>query len=405
VRHRTGGQWLDEVALEVGRERGGDGVGRHGGEWLDANDVACHRQADHLRAEQAGSDLRVVDPERLDDTRQNLAADQVAHHPRRLRLGSGGADQAGHPSTAFRILEYPEKEASDAFADLRPVAGEHLGDRDGGIEGWREHFDEQSLLGAEEVGDQLLVDGGCRRSRPQRRAIVATLGEQPRGGVVMSLGATLATALRVAGQLRHDRRTVALVLVVPSALLALLWYLFDNQPETFARIGTPMVGVFPLIMMFLITSIAMLRERTTGTLERLMSMPLAKLDLLFGYGLAFALVGAVQASVTAAVAFGALDIETDGPIWAVVALAISNAVLGMALGLFVSAFATTEFLAVQFMPVFVLPSCYSPGSLSRASGCPTCSSASPTSCLSPTRTKGWRRSPPTTSTAVSGSTS
>ena len=171
----------------------------------------------------------------------------------------------------------------------------------------------------------------------------------------MSAGVTLATALRVAGQLRHDRRTIALVLVVPSALLALLWYLFDNQPETFARIGAPMVGIFPLIMMFLLTSIAMLRERTTGTLERLMSMPLAKLDLLFGYGLAFAFVGAVQASVTAAVAFGALDIETDGPIWAVVALAIANALLGMALGLFVSAFATSEFQVVQFMPVFILP--------------------------------------------------
>jgi ABC-2 type transport system permease protein len=171
----------------------------------------------------------------------------------------------------------------------------------------------------------------------------------------MSLRVTLATALRVAGQLRRDRRTVVLVLVVPSALLALLWYLFDNQPQTFARIGAPMVGVFPLVMMFLITSIAMLRERTTGTLERLMSMPLAKPDLLFGYGLAFALVGAVQASVTAAVAFGALGVDSEGPVWAVVALAIANAVLGMALGLFVSAFATTEFQAVQFMPVFVLP--------------------------------------------------
>jgi ABC-2 type transport system permease protein len=166
---------------------------------------------------------------------------------------------------------------------------------------------------------------------------------------------TVATALRVAGQLRRDRRTMALVFVVPPALLSLLWYLFDEQPQTFARIGAPMVGLFPLIMMFLITSIAMLRERTTGTLERLMSMPLAKLDLLFGYGLAFALVAAVQASITAAVAFGALDIETEGPVWAVVALAIANAVLGMALGLFLSAFATTEFQAVQFMPAFVLP--------------------------------------------------
>lgn len=107
--------------------------------------------------------------------------------------------------------------------------------------------------------------------------------------------------------------------------------------------------------MFIITSIAMLRERTTGTLERLMSMPLAKLDLLVGYGLAFAVVAIVQASVTAAVAFGLLDLDTAGPIWIVVVLAVANALLGMALGLFLSAFAKSEFQAVQFMPAFVLP--------------------------------------------------
>jgi ABC-2 type transport system permease protein len=109
------------------------------------------------------------------------------------------------------------------------------------------------------------------------------------------------------------------------------------------------------VIMFLITSIAMLRERTTGTLERLMSLPLAKLDLLAGYGLAFALVAAVQATVTSAVAFGLLDLDTEGPIWLVVLLAVANALLGMSLGLFLSAFATTEFQAVQFMPAFILP--------------------------------------------------
>jgi ABC-2 type transport system permease protein len=171
----------------------------------------------------------------------------------------------------------------------------------------------------------------------------------------MSARVTLATALRVASQLRRDHRTLALILVVPPALLTLFKYVFENQPQTFDRIGAPLVGLFPLIMMFLITSIAMLRERTTGTLERLMSMPLAKLDLLFGYGLAFAFVATVQAAVTGAVAFGLLDVESAGPVWAVIALAVANAVLGMALGLFLSAFATSEFQAVQFMPAFVLP--------------------------------------------------
>ena len=171
----------------------------------------------------------------------------------------------------------------------------------------------------------------------------------------MSLTATLATTARVLGQLRRDRRTLAMVFLVAPALLTLFKYIFDNQPQTFDRIGAPMIGLFPLIMMFLITSIAMLRERTTGTLERLMSLPLAKLDLLLGYALAFALLAAVQGAITGAVGFWAFDVQAAGPGWAVVLLAIVNALLGMSLGLFLSAFARTEFQAVQFMPAVVLP--------------------------------------------------
>jgi ABC-2 type transport system permease protein len=179
----------------------------------------------------------------------------------------------------------------------------------------------------------------------------------------VSARVTLATAGRVLRQLRRDRRTIALVLVVPPVLLALFKYVFDGQPQTFDRIGPTLVGIFPFVTMFLVTSIAMLRERTTGTLERLMSMPLAKLDLLLGYGLAFALVAAVQASVTAAVGFGALGLDTAGPVWLVLALAVGNALLGMSLGLFLSAFARTEFQAVQFMPAFVLPQIFLAGLL------------------------------------------
>jgi ABC-2 type transport system permease protein len=164
-----------------------------------------------------------------------------------------------------------------------------------------------------------------------------------------------ATAVRVLTQLRHDPRTIALLLVVPSVLITLLKYAFDQNPEAFNRIGGPLVGLFPFITMFLVTSITMLRERTTGTLERLMTMPLAKLDLLLGYALAFAVVATAQALITSAVAFGLLDLDVAGSTALVVALAVANALLGMSLGLFVSAFATTEFQAVQFMPAFVFP--------------------------------------------------
>jgi ABC-2 type transport system permease protein len=171
----------------------------------------------------------------------------------------------------------------------------------------------------------------------------------------VSTTATLATTVRVLGQLRRDRRTLAMVFLVAPALLTLFRFIFDDQPQTFGRIGAPLIGLFPLIMMFLITSIAMLRERTTGTLERLMSLPLAKLDLLLGYALAFALLAAVQGAITGAVGFGVLDVRAAGPDWAVVLLAIANALLGMAIGLLLSAFAGTEFQAVQFMPAVLFP--------------------------------------------------
>jgi ABC-2 type transport system permease protein len=166
---------------------------------------------------------------------------------------------------------------------------------------------------------------------------------------------TGATVLRVLQQLRRDPRTLALVFVVPPVLITLFRYVFDSDPATFDRVGGLMVGIFPFSSMFVVTSIAMLRERTTGTLERLMTMPLAKLDILLGYGLAFAAVAAVQASITSTIAFEALGLHVHGAQSVVVALAVANAVLGMSLGLLASAFAKTEFQAVQFMPAVVFP--------------------------------------------------
>jgi ABC-2 type transport system permease protein len=171
----------------------------------------------------------------------------------------------------------------------------------------------------------------------------------------VSATSATATCLRVLGQLRRDPRTVALVLLVPCVLLTLLKYLFEERPETFDRIGVPLVGLFPLLQMFIVTSVTMLRERTSGTLERLMASPLGKLDLLAGYAAAFALVGAVQATIVATYTLTVLGVDTSANALTVIALAVANALLGMSLGLLSSAFARTEFQAVQFMPAFILP--------------------------------------------------
>jgi len=171
----------------------------------------------------------------------------------------------------------------------------------------------------------------------------------------MSARITLRTAGRILRQLSHDKRTIGLLLIAPLVLMTLLRYLFDANPRSFDRIGLTMLGVFPFVIMFLVTSVAMLRERTTGTLERLLTTPLAKLDLLLGYGLAFALAAAIQAAVVAGVSYSLLGLNSAGSPWLVGLIAVADAVLGMALGLLVSAFARTEFQAVQFMPLIVLP--------------------------------------------------
>jgi ABC-2 type transport system permease protein len=171
----------------------------------------------------------------------------------------------------------------------------------------------------------------------------------------MTARVTIATARRVLGQLRHDHRTVAMLVLVPSLLLTLLWWMYDDAPQVFDRLGAPLLCLFPFLVMFLVTSITTLRERTSGTLERLLTMPMAKLDLLLGYAIAFGLVALVQAGLAVTLAVTFLGLDVAGSVVTLLVIAVADALLGVALGLFVSAFARTEFQAVQFMPVVVLP--------------------------------------------------
>ncbi|KAE8764941.1 ABC transporter permease [Georgenia thermotolerans] len=165
----------------------------------------------------------------------------------------------------------------------------------------------------------------------------------------------IATAHRVLLQLRHDPRTVGMILVVPCVLLTLLWWIYDEGGPIFQRIGPALLALFPVIIMFLITSITTLRERRSGTLERLLTLPLGKVPFLLGYALAFAVVAVVQALVACALMLGPLGLEVAGPWGALVLVAVLDSLLAVALGLFVSAFASSEFQAVQFMPAIVLP--------------------------------------------------
>ena len=174
---------------------------------------------------------------------------------------------------------------------------------------------------------------------------------------LVSARVTGAVTARVLQQLRRDHRTLALLLVMPALILTLLWWMF-NEPGSaigFDKLGPPLLALIPFIIMFLVTSVTTLRERSSGTLERLLAMPTGKGDFLGGYAIAFGLMAALQSTVAVLLCVWVLDLDVAGPVWMLVVVAVADAVLGTALGLFVSAFARTEFQAVQFMPALVIP--------------------------------------------------
>jgi len=171
----------------------------------------------------------------------------------------------------------------------------------------------------------------------------------------MSIRRTFATAGRVLAQLRHDPRSIALMLIAPSLLVGLFAWLFSDKEGVFDQFGGAILALFPFIVMFLITSITTLRERRSGTLERLMTTPLGKPDFILGYALAFGLMALLQAVITVTFAVWVCGLDVDGPLWQLGLVAVVDALLGTALGLLASAFAQTEFQAVQFMPLLVFP--------------------------------------------------
>jgi ABC-2 type transport system permease protein len=146
-----------------------------------------------------------------------------------------------------------------------------------------------------------------------------------------------------------------MIMVVPVILLTLLKYVFNDRPLMFNSIAPILLGIFPLIMMFLITSIATLRERKSGTLDRLMTYPMSKLDFVFGYALAFSIVGFVQAVLTCVVTLWPLGVDIQGSPQPILVTAVAAALLGTSLGLFVSAFARNEFQAVQLVMPIIMP--------------------------------------------------
>ncbi len=179
----------------------------------------------------------------------------------------------------------------------------------------------------------------------------------------MSVDRTFAVVRRVVRQLRRDHRTLAMLFLIPPLLLWLTSEVYAATPLVFDRVGPLLLGLFPFTLMFLVTSISVLRERTQGTLDRLMASPIGRGDLLVGYALALTLVALAQAAVALAVGLWLLDLPSAGSLGLTFAVVAIQALLGIALGLFLSAFARNEFQAVQFLPAVVVPQVFLAGLL------------------------------------------
>lgn len=110
---------------------------------------------------------------------------------------------------------------------------------------------------------------------------------------------TVPTTVRVLRQVRRDHRTLGILVGLPCVVLGLVAWMFSGT-DVLDRFGPVLLGLFPVVVMFLVTSVATLRERQSGTLERLMAGPVRRGDVVVGYAVAFALVGTAQALVLTA---------------------------------------------------------------------------------------------------------
>ncbi|MGE6257791.1 ABC transporter permease [Heyndrickxia sporothermodurans] len=139
-------------------------------------------------------------------------------------------------------------------------------------------------------------------------------------------------------------------------------YVYGNKNTTFFDILNPiLIGFFVFFFVFLISGIALLRERTTGTLERLVATPIKRSDIVFGYLLGYGIFAIIQTIIVVFYAIKVLNITLIGSIWNVLLINMLLALVALSLGTLLSAFANTEFQMMQFIPIIVIPQVFFAG--------------------------------------------
>ncbi len=179
----------------------------------------------------------------------------------------------------------------------------------------------------------------------------------------MSIDRTLAIALRIIQQMVRDRRSLALIIVAPVVVMSLVGFSFADERQILNRAAPGLIGAFALFFVFLLTGVSFLRERAQGTIERLLTTPVGRADILAGYLLGFLLFAGIQSVVILLYTIYALQVEYQGSLWQIFVLLVLVTLVAVNLGIFISTFARNEFQVVQFIPVILLPQIFLSGAV------------------------------------------
>lgn len=139
-------------------------------------------------------------------------------------------------------------------------------------------------------------------------------------------------------------------------------YVYGNSETNFFDVLSPiLVGYFVFFFVFLISGVGLLRERTTGTLERLMSTPIRRGEVIMGYLIGYGIFAVVQTIIVVLFAINVLDIVVVGSIWDVILVNLLVALVALSLGILLSTFAASEFQMIQFIPIVIIPQIFFAG--------------------------------------------
>ena len=159
---------------------------------------------------------------------------------------------------------------------------------------------------------------------------------------------------RVIRQLMRDRRTMALIIIVPIVVMTLIGLSFPEE-GVLDYIAPALLATLALLFSFLLTGISFLRERSQGTMERLMASPLSRLDIVVGYLFGFFIFALTQTLIIVLFTVYVLDVNYYGDLWQIFVFQIVVITGAVTLGIFISTFARNEFQMVQFIPLIIVP--------------------------------------------------